>query len=369
VSLFRPVSSNVSNFEPNAGPGKATDGLFDTAAVSASAPAQPWLQIDLGRVRDISNIRVFPATGEAASLQGFRLYASAAPMAGDGVPTGGAVRSFAPETADGAGFDRWNIWTREGASPHAMLKARYLRLQNPDAGSQPQALRIAEVQVFGDVHADPPSFPASVCDTDPNDERFQVSVWSEVEAQFRTIDVQGDLLWSGAKDITPDGCSNGVNTANIWSGRALGAQSQSNWNMGENGTTLIGSDTSFDSSTRVGAEFDIEAGFIATVQAGGAYEYTTGVTEETQSITYWSQGLEMGGAIEGFADEYLDLVDACSYNARPYAFRLRDRSNVGYQHDIYVVDYIVPDSTTSWGRDDVPLLCMRDDAIFANGFD
>ena len=369
VSLFRPATSNVSSFEPNAGPEKATDGLFDTAAVSASAPAQPWLQIDLGRVRDISNIRVFPATDEAGSLQGFRLYASVVPMTGDGVPTGGSVRSFAPETEDGAGFDRWSIWTRDSASPYAMLRARYLRLQNPDAGSQPQVLRIAEVQAFGDVHVDPPAFPASVCDTDPNDERFQVSVWNEIEAQFRTIDVQGDLLWSGAQDITPDGCSNGVNTASIWNGRALGAESQSSWNMGNNGTQLIGSDTSFDSSTRVGAEFDIEAGFIATVQAGGAYEYTNGVTEEMQSVTYWSQGLEMGGAMEGFAPEYAELVDQCSYNARPYAYRLKDRSNVGYQHDIYVVDYIVPETTTSWDRDDVPLLCMRDDAIFANGFD
>lgn len=369
VSLFRPATSNVSSFEPNAGPEKATDGLFDTAAVSASAPAQPWLQIDLGRVRDISNIRVFPATDEAGSLQGFRLYTSVVPMTGDGVPTGGSVRSFAPETEDGAGFDRWSIWTRDSASPYAMLRARYLRLQNPDAGSQPQVLRIAEVQAFGDVHVDPPAFPASVCDTDPNDERFQVSVWNEIEAQFRTIDVQGDLLWSGAQDITPEGCSNGVNTASIWNGRALGAESQSTWNMGNNGTQLIGSDTSFDSSTRVGAEFDIEAGFIATVQAGGAYEYTNGVTEEMQSVTYWSQGLEMGGAMEGFAPEYAELVDQCSYNARPYAFRLKDRSNVGYQHDIYVVDYIVPETTTSWDRDDVPLLCMRDDAIFADGFD
>src|SRR5690606_23123458 len=277
----------------NAGPDKATDGRFDTAAVSASAPAQPWLQIDLGRVRDISNIRVFPVAGEAGSLRGFRLYAATTPMTGDGVPTGGSVRSYAPETGDGVAFDRWNIWTRDRTSPHTMLKARYLRLQNPDAAMQPQALRIAEVQVFGDVHVDPPAFPSSVCDTDPNDDRFQVSVWNELEGQFRTIDVQGDLLWSGAQDLTPDGCSNGVNTANIWSGRALGSESESNWNMGNQGQTLIGSDTSFESSTRVGAEFDLEVGFIATVQAGGAYEYTNGVTEETQSITYWSQGLEM----------------------------------------------------------------------------
>lgn len=370
VSLFRAASSNATAFEPNAGPDKATDGRFDTAVVTTTAPEQPYLQIDLGRVRDIATIRVFPLAGEAASLQGFRLYASATPMSGDGIPSGGLVRTYAPETEDGAGFDRWNIWTREHASPHAMLKARYLRLQNPDGASQPQALRIAEVQVFGDVHVDPPAFPQSVCDTDPNDERFQVSVWNELEQAFRTIDVQGDLLWSGAQDLTPDGCTNGANSANIWSSRALGAESQSNWNMGTLGTTLIGSDLSFDSSTRVGAEFDLEAGFIATVQAGGAYEYTTGVTEETQSTTYWSQGLEMGGAMEGFAPEYAELVNQCSYNARPYAFRLKDRSNTGYAHDIYVVDYIVPDTgATAWDRDNVPVECMFDDAIFANGFD
>src|SRR5690606_38718987 len=105
------------------------------------------------------------------------------PMNGDGIPSGGGVRSFAPETEDGAGLDRWNIWTRDRNAPYAMLKARYLRLQNPDAASQPQAIRVAEVQVFGDVHVDPPAFPASVCDSYEDDDRFQVSVWNADEAQ------------------------------------------------------------------------------------------------------------------------------------------------------------------------------------------
>ena len=371
VSLFRPVSSNVTAFEPNSGPDMATDGRFDTAAVSASAPAQPWLQIDLGSVRDISAIRVFPLAGEAGSLQGFRLYASAQPMTGDGVPGGAQVRSYAPETEDGAGYDRWNIFTRERTSPYAMLKARYLRLQNPDAGSQPQALRVAEVQVFGDVHVDPPAFPAMVCDQNANDEFFQVDVWNALEGKFRRIDVHGDLLWSGAQDLDPGGsCATGVNVANIWSGNSIGSPSTLTWDMSNTGTTLIGTDVSFDSSTRVGAEFDIEAGFIATLQAGGAYEYTTGVTEETQNTTYWTQGLQMGGEMSGFAPEYSALAADCSYGARPYAFRLKDRSNTGYQHDIYVVDYIVPDGNgTVWDRDDVSVECTHGDAIFKDGFD
>jgi hypothetical protein len=364
TSLFRTVGSNAA-FQANAGADKATDGWFDTAAESTAATQQPYLQIDLGRVRDISNIRVFPLAGEEGSLQGFQLYASATPMTGDGIPGGGSVHAYAPETEDGAGFDRWNVWTRERTSPYTMLKARYIRLQHAASAE----LHVAEIQVFGDVHIEPPTYPAAVCDPDEHDDTFLAKVWDATNGAFRNIQVRGDLLWSGAQDVTMDCSNEGVNQANILSGIAIGDDASVSWQMGTLGTTLIGQDTGFDSSTRVGAEFDLEAGFIATVQAGGAYEYTNGVTEDVQSMTYWGTGLEMGGSIGGFDTDDQSLINACLYGARPYAYRLKDRSNVGYQHDMYVVDYIVAQNGQQWQRDDVPVLCLHADQIFADGFD
>ena len=364
LALFRGVASNAP-MQPDGGADRLTDGWFDTAAESSGATQQPYLQIDLGQVRDISNIRVFPLAGEVAALQGFQLYASATPMNGDAIPGGGNVHVYAPETADGAGLDRWNVWTRARTSPYTMLKARYIRLQHPSIAS----LHVAEIQVFGDVHVEPPMYPAAVCDPDEHDQTFLAKVWDASGNSFRNIQVRGDLLWSGAQNVTMDCTNEGVNLANILSNVAIGDDASVSWQMGTLGTTLIGQDTGFESSTRVGAEFDIEAGFIATVQAGGAYEYTSGITEDVQSMTYWGTGLEMGGAIGGFDTDDQALINACLYGARPYAYRLKDRSNVGYQHDMYVVDYIVAQNGQQWQRDNVPLLCLHADAIFADGFD
>jgi hypothetical protein len=105
------------------------------------------------------------------------------------------------------------------------------------------------------------------------------------------------------------------------------------------------------------------------VVAGGAYEFSEGVTGETQTTSYWGSGLEIGGSIAGFDSAYTSLVSSCRYNPRPYAFHLVDRSNTGYQHDVYAVDYIVRQGPSLWQRGAVPVLCQHDDPIFASGFD
>jgi hypothetical protein len=128
----------------------------------------------------------------------------------------------------------------------------------------------------------------------------------------------------------------------------------------------------FESSNRVGAEFDIEAGFVAKVQAGVSYEYSFGVTEEVQTMQYWGEGLEMGGTIGGFAPEFSTLVSTCRYTPRPYAYRLMDYSNTGYEHTVFVVDYVVRQGAANWQRDNVPEVCLniqRPPAVFANGFE
>ena len=167
------------------------------------------------------------------------------------------------------------------------------------------------------------------------------------------------------------GCTNysGLRTADIWDGTAIGASGSQDWNLSQSSTNLVGENTSFESSTRVGAEFDLQAGFVAQVVAGGAYEFTTGVTEETQTTSFWGSGLEIGGAIGGFDAAYASLVGTCRYTPRPYAYRLVERSNTGYRHDVYAVDYVVREGPGRWLRSSVPVLCQHDDAIFASGFE
>jgi hypothetical protein len=364
IALFHPVTSNA-NFIGGGGADKATDGRFSTSTNTLHGSPHAYLQVDLGSVRDISNIRVFPAAGAAADMAGFRVYASAQPMTGDGVPGGSAVTTYAPETADDVTYDRWNIWTRDRANPSDMLHARYVRLQHPTGAK----LLIAEIQVFGDTHVEPPMYPDAVCDPIKDDGFFNASVWDASQGQFRSIEVRGDLLWNGTGAMS--GCTNysGLRSAEIWNGIAIGASGSQDWNLSQSSTNLVGENTSFESSTRVGAEFDLEAGFVAQVVAGGAYEFTNGVTEETQSTSYWGSGLEIGGAIGGFDAGYAGLVQSCRYTPRPYAYRLGERSNTGYHHDIYTVDYVVREGPGRWLRNNISALCLHDDAIFANGFD
>jgi PKD repeat protein len=373
LALFLPVTSNVS-LPPDTPASAATDGRFsDSRASNDGATANdPYLEIDLGRVRDITDIRISPPPGSAIDLEGYRLYASASAFAGDGVPSGAGVSEFEPGTGDDMAFDRWNIWTRDGVT-FAPMRARFIRLQHPG----PATLNVAEIQVFGDVHVEPPAYPEAVCDPVPNDGFFNVKVWDSVNRQFRSIEQHGDLLWTGT-DFTPDfpgGCSNWGNdlpSLPIWNTQLIGGSAAATWELGSNSQVAIGHTTSFDSSYRVGAELDVEAGFIATVTAGAAYEFSSGVTEENTTTTYWGTGLQIAGEIGGFDDAA--LVQTCKYNARPYAYQLVDRSNTGYAHDIYVVDYVVTENgdgaVTAWTRGDVPLECLGlTDEIFASGFD
>src|SRR5690606_2940825 len=119
----------------------ATDGKF-TTRVESQPRTQPYIEIDLGKIQDITNNRIFPVHRELATdFRGYRVYASTTPMPTSGVPSGPDVRLFAPEAPHDMVFDRWNIWTRHwnssvpGAQPGDPMKARYIRLQHP--GSDP----------------------------------------------------------------------------------------------------------------------------------------------------------------------------------------------------------------------------------------
>lgn len=373
IALFKTATTNTA-FVFGRGVDRLTDGSFDFAALAGAARVHPYVEIDLGRVREISNIRVFPAAGDAIELQGFHVYASRTPMSTTAVPVGAGISTYAPETEDAVSYDRWNIWTRDPLAPSQMLRARYIRLQHP--GAQPTKLRVAEIQVFGDVHIDPPIYPQAVCDPIANDGMFWALVWNATTAKFARVQMRGDLLWNGSGNWPPPqagetfgSCSNHgtLPVRSIWSGLAVGASATNTWNLSSEAGSLTGSVKSFDSATRVGAAFDFTAGFIVKVIAGVAYEFTKGVTEESQNSTYWGEGLEIGGAISGFNNP--NLVNPCRYTPRPYAYRLPDRSDTGYLHQAYAVDYIVQEGSPSlWKRANVPSVCFGD-RIFADGFE
>jgi hypothetical protein len=393
LALFHPAMLNGS---PVNG---ATDGLFSTP-VTSSTMVQPYLDIDLGAVRDIASIRVFPAANvdtkgnlvtplgfadAAKDLVGFRIYVSMGKFVGAAIPSGANVTSFAPDTADQAISDRWNVWTRNPSDNSQLLRGRYVRLQNPS--TTPSRINIAEIQVFGDSHVEPPTYPDAVCDPSTgadffgnplhNDGYFKAEVWNSVDATpgYQEIEVRGDLMWSGANAVDVHGNSiSGVpNCANdevvrdgsdIWGAgfKVSGSSTNFNsWDLGQTDSTTLGTTASFDTSFRIGAEYDIEAGFGVKVTAGLSYEYTHGVTSEIQSSTTWGNELSVGGDIAGF--DTPSIGNICGYEPRPYAFHLNDRSNAGFQHDVYVADYIVREGSSSWTRAALPTIC-KDDRIF-----
>lgn len=409
IALFRTPSTNAT-FAQDLGPDQLTDGRFTTYAESEPM-FQPYVQIDLGTIRSIGNIRVFapdectqeeeeqgdcaPEDQYAVDLTGFRIYTSTTPMSGSGLPSGPDVHVFTPDAFNGAVLDRWNVWTRvwgtgDPETDGDPIPMRYIRLQHPDNAR----VRAGEIQVFADDHVDPPRYPAAICDSVQYDGLFKAKVWDPEEQQFRPVEVHGDLLWTGtgpaaelpswgadSQYLTP--CTNdpdlqgSEHNFTIWDEESIGTSGTYEWGFATTSGTSTGETTSLQTSNRVGAEFDATLNAIVSIQTGGAEEFETGVTEEHQSVSYWSEGIDMGGSISGFQSPYntAHYVDACKYNARPYAYKLVEKSDVGYEHTLYVVDYVVPDGPgpNAWTRATLPPQCQPPsgppDTIFRSGFD
>lgn len=395
LALFVPPSSSIP-FQSGRELDKATDGLFSTAATSVST-TNPYLDIDLGAVKPIEAIRIFPAanvdadngtlvtplafTLAALDLQGFHVYVSATPFDGAQVPGGAGVYEFAPPTESGLVYDRWNIMARDAAfNP---LPVRYIRLQHPE---QTEALiNISEIQVFASTHSEPPAYPQAVCQPAAGTGYFLARVWNAQADGYQNIEERGEMMWAGTNAAnTPtgvllgngDACINhaGIRQTTIWNNLRIGNPGITNsWDSTSNTSQTVGSYGSFESTTRVGAEVEMELGnkWVQAV-AGLSYEYSFGVTRDKQSVSYWGNGLQIGGSVGGFDNEHQNLVMPCGYFPHPYAYRLTDRGSVNYAHDLYVVDYIVqqPTNGSAWQRGSVPLECYgQDDTIFADDFD
>jgi PKD repeat protein len=392
LAMFLPATSTIP-FSSGEGPENVTDGLFSTSAVSVTT-TEPYLDIDLGKVQSIASIRVFPAANTdasgklvtplafnraAAHLQGFRIYTSATPFTGADVPSRAGVIVFAPGTPNDVVYDRWNIMTLD--SNFRPLAARYIRLQHP--GQDPATIDISQIEVFGDTHADPPAYPDAVCEPTANNGYFLARVWNAVAAGYQNIEERGDLTWSGTNATRqPTGVTlaNGqaclnqtdVRETTIWNNLRIGNTGITNsWDSTSDTTNTVGSYGSIESATRVGAEMETAIGseFVQAV-AGASYEYTFGVTSDTQSTSFWGNGLEIGGTVGGFDPQFENMVLPCGYFPHPYSYHLTERGNTSYQHDLYVVDYTVhqPNTSSAWQRGSVPLACTGQDEIFADVF-
>ena len=77
------------------------------------------------------------------------------------------------------------------------------------------------------------------------------------------------------------------------------------------------------------------------------------------------------GRVKGFAGpgRISPAAPTCRYRPRPFAYALPDRSDTGYLHEAYAVDYVVQEGSTGlWTRANVPGQCFGD-RIFADGFE
>jgi hypothetical protein len=364
LALFRPVTSQ---FLPAGGAfANATDGRFDTA-VQAFILA-PYIDIDLGSVQDITNIRVW----HAPSLQRLsRATLTASPNPIGTAPAPGE-RTFGFDPGTDNGIDRWNLWTRDPAT-FAPLRARYLRIR----ATGTLTLTVSEVQVFGDVYRAPVDFPDAVCDPTPNDGVFFAVVADKVSIPnaWRLIHMRGDLLWSGVPATTSDTrCPAptyhlGVQAAPIWDTVSFAGSASNSWALSRQTTNLIGSNTSIEHSARFGAEIEAELGLVVGAVAGIAYEFATGATQAQSTTMYWGTGLEYAGAMNGFDDP---SAANCNYRPQPYSYAVTDRSNSGFTHRYTVVDYVV--RGLGWSRiggNPPAANCFpaRDDGVFSNSFE
>jgi hypothetical protein len=357
LALFR--RTEINPFLNENQRGNATDGLVSTVLVTASAPFA-YLDIDLGSVRDITNIRIFPDPLTKAALAGASVFIAETPFQASVPPIGGAgVRAFEPDAVTDNGVDRWNVWTRSTTAPYAPVRARYIRVQH--TGSNPRVLRVAELQVFGDVHAEPPTYPVAVCDTAPFDGLFRARVIDTVNTPraYRNIDVRGDLIWSASPADAQCGTNHPrVKTLSIWNNIAIGGVSGTGvntWTFDNETLDTQVNTTSISHSTRVGAEVEAEAGAIVQAVVGGAYEWATGVTEENSTKIYWGSGINYAGAVPGFSGTSTTL---CQYRPQPFAYEAGERSNIGFEHRFKVIDYVVRTPGADWLLNPPPAACF-----------
>jgi hypothetical protein len=359
LALFREAYAVQSSVSGELGPARAADGdtgfrparapgsrdtggrVADGSVMSTLPEQQPWWQIDLGRTQDLTSVRVWHrdnydcgATLCAATLGAFHIFVSDTDFRSIGtsveaLKADARVRSYFFPAVSGPVSSAQTM--RDVGGRLVAERGRYVRVQLAGSGT----LTLAEVQVFGPNHVEPDRYPVSVSDSTPNDGVFEVGVYGP-DGRIRQVKMRGNLIWNGPALLSARSFSVSRNDNNI------------EWSIYKENLTSSVRAEAVEINTSVGVSLDVAVEAGTKVTAGGGYEFSAGVLNESVRSISWGTGLEFGGEIAGLPSELdgrpltRDNLRPCEYSFQPFQYELVDSSNSGYRHRFTVVDYVVP---------------------------
>jgi hypothetical protein len=340
-----------------------TNAMLSQGTVSKTqVEAQPWWQVDLGNTQELTAVRIWhrynydPDCGQqtcAAQMGGFYVFVSdtdfhTLPNDPNALKDDPRVHAYYFETA-APHVTNIQLGELVGGQPEP-IRARYIRVQLAGTG----ALALAEVQAFGELHIDPDRYPVWVGDSDAayardpstgkwtltpgSDGVFEVGIHAP-NGSIRTVEMRGNLRW------TTNFNQNGTLLNNM-QGRVVISKGDTEfaWSLANEKRQTASQGQSIENVVKVGAELEAKAGVGVKVQAGVGYEFSAGVLRDTTNSISWSEGLELGGGIQGFPNNLdTNAVRACEYSFQPFYYEAIEEATSGFQHRFMMVDSVVPD--------------------------
>ncbi len=371
LALGAEVMANVGSTENAA---RLVDGKINTSEFAdLDVGFDEYVVIDLGLRQDIYSMRLHLAELSTDSFSETGLVQVYVIDKDNYVPSGlpvldDDVTVFNPAEATGGVLEVASINTvQNNNNIRTPTRGRYIQIGV--SAIVRRDLKIKEFQVFGDGKNTPDLHPTAVCDQVHADDWFQAKVYAPNEGDFMWVDVAGNLDWIPNNGECPIGETNSprIKTLSILENQSLNGSSNLSWEI-ENGTVdSLETSQSIEKTSQIGAEIDIEAGAVLTIQAGGGFAFSTGVSSGTSSELYWGESLNVGGTIPGIEDP--DAADSCDYIARPFSYQAPFYGNTGYEHRALMVDYVV--KPIEWSHGSVPINCFinENDLIFSDGFE
>ncbi|MBC8161114.1 MAG: discoidin domain-containing protein [Roseiflexaceae bacterium] len=337
LTLFRSENAAQSSSDGGFVASRAADGDWRSgggASVSRTqSEANPWWQIDLGSVQDITKVRIYGRDDACstsictpqADLRVFLSDVDPRTIANDpaALQADSRVKSF---VLNGGLGELTNLRTLQ--ANNTPTRGRFVRVQRAGSG----VLALNEVQVYGGNQIDPDRYPLDARDLTPNDGVFEVKLYNPRATgdKLAWVLMHGNLRWQAS--------NNGpLNNVKVGNGGTLVT-----WSLQRDYATEHSIDTSSSNTYRVGAEFDVAAGVGAKITAGGAYEFSTTFAQSQTRSTGTSNGLELGGEIGGFPTSDQRPLE-CEYTFKPFYYDVIDQASSGYQHAYLTLDYLVPD--------------------------
>lgn len=314
--------------------------LQNAGAAALTQPERtPWIQVDLGSVRDISKIRLWNQSGAAAAtLNDFYVFVSEFDF---------RTLSDDPETLAAHALVGYRESFLAGQNDYVAglpattvrsydlhdqpVRGRYVRVQMRDNGLN-RSLGLREIQLFGPDHVEPSAFPRAIRPITGNTSEFEVEIFDRSLPGWKWVQVPGQIEWNGT-----DSASGNLLSLNV----LVGGTGYKQWTRSVDVTdgTLFENSSTVSNSVGVSMEGAVEL-LGNGINAGVGVSASSGLTTEyTQSITSGS-GLEIAGRVGQLpANTNLD----CEYQYFPYFYTTRSRSDYGFEQQYRVVDYFVPD--------------------------